>query len=55
MAGLTSGFEPKCLFTSSETSNKLYFVSAAVKEMLAADGKGQMKTVHAGAPLIFVY
>ena len=36
------------LFTSSDTGNKIYFVSAAVRQMLAADGRGQLHTVHAG-------
>ena len=32
------------LFTSSDTGNKIYFVSGAVRQLLAADGKGQLHT-----------
>jgi hypothetical protein len=50
--GIKDTFPLSQLFSSSETtSNKIYFVAAAVKEMLAADGKGQMHTVHAGVKM----
>jgi hypothetical protein len=46
--GLDANFAPDQLFTSSDTGNKIYFVSGAVRKLLAADGKGQLHTVHAG-------
>ena len=49
--GLGPGFAMDQLFTSSDTGNKIYFVSGAVRQLLAADGKGQLHTVHAGVKL----
>lgn len=49
--GLGPGFPSDQLFTSSDTGNKIYFVSAAVRQLLAADGKGQLHTVHAGVKM----
>jgi hypothetical protein len=39
---------PVCACVTHAQGNKIYFVSAAVRHMLAADGKGQLHTVHAG-------
>ena len=36
---------------STTTSEPIYFVSGAVRQLLAADGKGQLHTVHAGVKL----
>lgn len=49
--GLGPQFPSDQLFTSSDTGNKIYFVSAAVRQLLAADGKGQLHTVHAGVKM----